>query len=209
MNSFAFVYPSPEVEAQYRDRATACSSNLEALNAVRTVLWDRNDQLDEEMKPTIERRDGLKFVVIDILESLERATGQVFISVASSLEKKLDCPDKVGAKCISKLQFGANNTSITELAIYTDFGSEAAVKLPVREYSLANGGIRNLKFYTDRDGVKLLELELVTELMTVKAKLSMTVHDDMHLRFVGETNVLYKNGQFRRGAMKLEFNEVK
>ncbi|MBI2520488.1 MAG: hypothetical protein HYV97_08720 [Bdellovibrio sp.] len=210
MDAFAFVYPSAEVEAQYQGYKETCVQNQNALNSSTRPIMDRNDQIDLDVQSATNTRDAAKSVVLDILESLEKVTGQIFVSAASSLDKKLDCPgDGVGEKCVSKLKFGEKNQSITDLVIYADFGVYSAEKLQTQEYSLANGRIRNLKFYTDKDNVKLLEFEMVTDLLRIKAKLSMTVHDDMQLRFVGETEVFYKGGKKRRGVMKLEFNEVK
>ncbi|OFZ17207.1 MAG: hypothetical protein A2X86_01790 [Bdellovibrionales bacterium GWA2_49_15] len=210
MDGFAFVYPSAEVETQYQAVKQTCNQNQDALNVSTRPLMDRNDQIDLDVQVASNTRDAAKSVVLDILESLEKVTGQIFVSAASSQDKKLDCPgDNAGEKCVSKLKFGEKNQTIEELVVYADFGVYSAEKMQTQEYSLANGRIRDLKFYTDKDSVKMLEFVMVTDLLSIKAKLSMTVQDDLQLRFVGETDVTYKNGSKRRGVMKFEFNEVK
>ncbi len=210
MNEYTFVFATSDVETQYQAAKEQCITNTNALNAAIAPFKERDAQIEELVLKATTTRDSAKAVVLNLLESLEKVTTQVFVSAVSSLDKKMDCPgDAAGVKCLSQIKFGAKNETIEEFAIYADFGVYAAEKLQTQEYSLANGRIRDLKFYTDKDGVRMLEFTMVTDLLTLKAKLSMTVQDDMQLRFVGETNIDYKDGKHRRGVLKLEFNEAK
>ncbi|GAB4406945.1 MAG: hypothetical protein OHK0056_06520 [Bacteriovoracaceae bacterium] len=210
MNEMNFTFSTSDIEKKYAENKSKCESNQAELDKRTSKLKERNQELNLEIEAINKVRDDAKSVVLDLLEAVEKNTGNIHVSTSSTLDKPLDCPgDSTGTKCLSRLVFTDNKKQdVRELTIYSDFGVYAGEKLALAEYSTKNGGISELKFYTDRDGVKILSFNLNTPSFTVSATLSTTIQEDMGLRFVGETVVRYPDGRSRKGVMKLEFNQV-
>lgn len=210
MTEMLFTFASTDLETKYKSLETKCSENQSELDKLTGALKTRNQELNLEIEAINKVRDDAKSVVLDLLEAVEKNTGNIHVSTSSTLDKPLDCPgDSSGTKCLSQLIFAdAKKDQIRELSIYSDFGVYAGERLPLTLYSTTNGGISNLAFYTDKDGVKILSFQLNSHLFTIEATLSTTIAEDMGLRFVGETRVVYPDGSSRKGVMKLEFNQI-
>jgi len=211
LDYFTFVFPDADSETTFETQKASCNSIKAELDARTTDLVVRNQVIRPLIVEKDTIRDAGKTVVLELLESVEKHNRGTFVATNSTLDKALDCPgNATGVKCVSFLKLGNKNTEVLDMAIYSDFGIYSDQKLPTTEYSLKNGRIKNLKLFTNSWGVRKLQFDMLTDLFTISADLSMTVQDDMGLRFVGETRVYLKDSTIvRRGVMKLEFNEKK
>jgi len=156
----------------------------------------------DEISMKKENRVSAENVVLDLLLETELVTNVVLAAKVATQEK----PDDIGPESIIKFTDGYKEVS--ELKLYVDFLPGNASQVGYGEFSMANGAISNIQVYNQTGGVKKLSFTLMLPDMVIEVDGDLTIEKSvMGARLVdSQTNVLFNNGEKRRGVFKIEMD---
>jgi hypothetical protein len=157
----------------------------------------------EERRLFILREAG-KSVVLDLLQTAEtyrfNQTRQNIPFVGTGSTKEQIDGD------VSRLTYNEEGL-IDELKLFLDFGTYFSGGSGAKEYSLANGKIKNVRYYKKNSQVIKLEFIIDAGDFTLFADLSETIQDGFGIRYVGEMTASYRDGTSRKGVLKIELDQ--
>lgn len=188
LKEWKFNFEGADLE-KFREEVESC------LTLSKETVKMRREITKNKIAPLLELRKKAKGIVVEMLTQMQSYNSQRYLITLATTE------DPTTDQLKSHLVFGDNNQTITSFDLLMESGEGS------QNYSMENGGIQNLKWFKDEDGVWVLSFKLVDKIFQIEAKLAASVVDIFGLGFVGD--IIYTQGNItRKGVMKLEFNRL-